>query len=255
MTITTDNYEHYLYLYAEGELDADGQAAMEAFLVEHPELAEELSFYDPSLKLEAIPQPCPNKEQLLHPATRIVPLWRWVAAACVVGLLIGGAYLLWPAPACPPTLTASTHFDPVDVCSSPAVPQVTSPVPQSQPTSPVRSEVREESVALPHPTDPSPVTVETERVLASPVVAFEDMQQLADAEPSLAEPVAADTTVIKYIDITPTPSDPPLFVMIEADSPTLSDRFRSFRTRCKDYIHDYAYTAYSEVIGAILPLG
>ena len=56
MTITSDNYESWFYRYSEGELNAEQRAAVEAFAAQHPDLAEELTLYDPSLKL---PPSCP----------------------------------------------------------------------------------------------------------------------------------------------------------------------------------------------------
>ena len=65
MTITSDNYESWFYRYSEGELNAEQRAAVEAFAAQHPDLAEELTLYDPSLKqtrrayCTALPPSCP----------------------------------------------------------------------------------------------------------------------------------------------------------------------------------------------------
>ena len=96
MIITTDNYEEYFYRYCEGELTAEELAAVERFAAQHPELAEELSLYDPALILEESPLPYPDKESLMHHEGKVLPLWRLAAAACVSAVLICGVWMMWP---------------------------------------------------------------------------------------------------------------------------------------------------------------
>ena len=40
--INMDNYEGYLYLYQEGELDSTTRTEVERFLLEHPDIREEM---------------------------------------------------------------------------------------------------------------------------------------------------------------------------------------------------------------------
>ena len=83
--INMDNYEGYLYLYQEGELDSTTRTEVERFLLEHPDIREEMeTYYDPTLVVTAEP---PARK-----TRRIVPLWRWAAAACIV-LALG--YGIW----------------------------------------------------------------------------------------------------------------------------------------------------------------
>ncbi len=83
--INMDNYEGYLYLYQEGELDSATRTKVERFLLEHPDIREEMeTYYDPTLVVTAEPP--------AHKTRRIVPLWRWAAAACVVFAL---GYGIW----------------------------------------------------------------------------------------------------------------------------------------------------------------
>ncbi|MBR5352606.1 MAG: hypothetical protein IK126_02755 [Bacteroidales bacterium] len=83
--INMDNYEGYLYLYQEGELDSTTRTEVERFLLEHPDIREEMeTYYDPTLVVTAEP---PARK-----TRRIVPLWRWAAAACVVFAL---GYGIW----------------------------------------------------------------------------------------------------------------------------------------------------------------
>ena len=51
--VTIDNYEYFFYQYAEGLLTEAERADVEAFARQHPDLAEELSLYDPAVKAEA----------------------------------------------------------------------------------------------------------------------------------------------------------------------------------------------------------
>ena len=83
--INMDNYEGYLYLYQEGELDSATRTEVERFLLEHPDIREEMeTYYDPTLVVTAEP---PARK-----TRRIVPLWRWAAAACIVFAL---GYGIW----------------------------------------------------------------------------------------------------------------------------------------------------------------
>lgn len=83
--INMEKYEGYLYLYQEGELDSTTRTEVERFLLEHPDIREEMeTYYDPTLVVTAEP---PARK-----TRRIVPLWRWAAAACVVFAL---GYGIW----------------------------------------------------------------------------------------------------------------------------------------------------------------
>ena len=78
--INMDNYEGYLYLYQEGELDSTTRTEVERFLLEHPDIREEMeTYYDPPLW--SPPSLLPAKPAALYP--------------CGVGLLQPVLYLLW----------------------------------------------------------------------------------------------------------------------------------------------------------------
>lgn len=84
--ITLENYESYLFLYQEGELDSSTRTEVERFLLQHPDIREEMEqYYDPTFIVTAEP---PTRKR--HTVTSI---WRWAAAACVVLALGYGAYL------------------------------------------------------------------------------------------------------------------------------------------------------------------
>ena len=75
--ITLENYESYLFLYQEGELDSSTRTEVERFLLQHPDIREEMEqYYDPTLVVTAEPP--------VRQSRRVSPLWRWAAAACVV---------------------------------------------------------------------------------------------------------------------------------------------------------------------------
>ena len=111
MTITSDNYESWFYRYSEGELNAEQRAAVEAFAAQHPDLAEELTLYDPSLKLQpSAPMAYADKESLLHRPPAVVSLWRWAAAACAVGVMLAGVWFFTPSGEPDSPLIAETHL-------------------------------------------------------------------------------------------------------------------------------------------------
>lgn len=93
MTITTDNYESWFYRYSEGELNESERREVEAFAAQHPALADELSLYDPGLKLQAAPMVYADKEHLMRREQRIVPLWRWAVAACLAATMVTVVWL------------------------------------------------------------------------------------------------------------------------------------------------------------------
>lgn len=83
-TIDNNNYELWLLRYAEGELTISEHEAVEAWLAEHPEAAEELALYNEAPRLEA--------DESIHYKAPVRPLWpvvmRWSAAAAVVVALM-----------------------------------------------------------------------------------------------------------------------------------------------------------------------
>lgn len=87
MTITTDNYEQYLFRYAEGDLSPDERSAVEVWLAQHPEASEELENYLACPPLAPAPIPYPDKGALRLRATVFAFPWRYAAAACVALLL------------------------------------------------------------------------------------------------------------------------------------------------------------------------
>ena len=260
MTITTDNYEEYFYHYCEGGLTAEERAAVEAFAARHPELAEELSLYDPALKLEKSPMLYPDKESLMRheakmlpifqhtPALRATPLKRgWAVAACVAAVLLGGVWLMWPNASVPEQtgMVAQNH----------------QPVTTPNPVEPMVQQQEEVSTIAVKTTKPRTQPIEP----ASPVQ-DESIEQLPQYEPPTfdepsllaeADPMPAlqqeDTLVIEYIDIMLMPS-PSAQMEVEqiAYQPTVRERFRAFRSRVSNTVRDYAYQSYSDTRAELL---
>lgn len=81
--INTDNYELYFFQYQEGMLDESARREVEAFVAQHPELAEEMALYAEAPVLTAEEAAFPFKESL-HRKEAPVLWWRYAAAAAVV---------------------------------------------------------------------------------------------------------------------------------------------------------------------------
>ena len=99
--INADNYELYLFRYAEGLLDEDERREVETFLQQRPDLAEALQLYAeaPTLReleslegREPLRLPRDEKEALKHAEPQLRPLW-WKAAAAVAAIVLCGVML------------------------------------------------------------------------------------------------------------------------------------------------------------------
>lgn len=212
MTITTDNYEEYFYRYCEGELTEAERADVEAFARQHPNLAEELSLYDPAVKAEAPAEVFPDKESLLRHEPVRLPVWRWVAAACVAGLLLVGVW----------QFTARTPQQPVVAELSPkAKPAVQNDDSYRQPL-PAEVKTDETPVAMSQPVvrirgkadaEPLPPMIQHEALLDEPV--------LAEAMPTESQRTdAVEPTVIIYTEILLMPEEPVVVAVYDTVSNT-----------------------------------
>ncbi len=247
MIITTDNYEEYFYRYCEGELTAEERVAVEAFVAQHPELAEELSLYDPALKLEEAPLPYPDKESLMHHEGKVLPLWRWAAAACVAAVMIGGVWMMWP------------NGEPTEQTGM--VAQMRQPTNEVEPVLPASQPKKELPIITKTPTAQVTPSAEPAAPIqeepAEPMLQYEpntikEPNLLADVEPEHLLN-HEDTTVIEYIDITIFPTyQPDVEVVAVAYQPTVGDRFRAFRSRISNTVRDYAYQSYSDTRAELL---
>lgn len=129
-TINENNYELWLLRYAEQELTAQEQEAVEQWLAQHPEAAEELALYNAAPRLQ--------RDETIHYAARprqASTLWpvvrRWAAAAIVAAVLLTSVLLFLRKPA-----TERSATGPLVAKTQPTVnthPSI-QPQPKDQPT-------------------------------------------------------------------------------------------------------------------------
>ena len=200
MTITTDNYEYYFYQYAEGQLTEAERIEVEAFLQQHPDLADELSLYDPGLKLEPATVAFPDKESLLRHKPVLMPIWRWAAVACVAALLLVGVWQFTErTPQQPVVAEMSPMESPTKVvtelCPQRSAEEINtskSPVLKSVPPTNIKAKAVAES---------APAVAQHETLSEEPLLA-----ETKPTEPQRA--IATETTVIIYTDILLVPEEP-----------------------------------------------
>lgn len=90
--ITLENYEEWMCLHVDGELDAAQTQALMAFVTEHPELKDELALFEATKFKPETKLIFDQKEQLLQPKTiSFLPFnhWKTYSAAAGVALLLG----------------------------------------------------------------------------------------------------------------------------------------------------------------------
>lgn len=88
--VTWENYEEYLVMQADGELDAAGREALEAFLQAHPEVRDELALYETVRLSPDESLVYGDKRALLKEAPKgmIVHLGQWFRYGAVAGLAL-----------------------------------------------------------------------------------------------------------------------------------------------------------------------
>lgn len=206
--VTIDNYEYFFYQYAEGLLTEAERADVEAFAQQHPDLAEELSLYDPAVKAEAAPELFPDKESLLRHEPVAIHYWRWAAAACVAGLLLVGVW----------QFAGRSSQQPIVAELTPTVKPVLADTNTIRNTLPDEVMTTETLAAIPAQVasiqhkavaEPLPPMVQHEAVLDEPL--------LAEAMPTeMQRNDAVETTVIIYTDYLLMPEE--TIAMVEVDT-------------------------------------
>ena len=198
--VTIDNYEYYFYQYAEGLLTEAERADVEAFAQQHPDLAEELSFYDPAVKAEAAPELFPDKESLLRHEPVRLPVWRWAAAACVAGLLLVGVWQFAGRSSQQPIVAELTPTvkpvlaDTNTIRNTLPEEVLITETPSTMPTQ--MASIRHKSVV-----EPLPPMTRHEAILDEPLVAEAMPMEMQRIE-------SVETTVIIYTDILLMPEEP-----------------------------------------------
>lgn len=169
--VTRENYEEYLILYADGELDAAAERQLMSFLNKHPDLKEELAMYE-SVRLEPDTTIVyASKEALLkQPAAKKITLGNWWAYGAAAGVaLIIGISLFRTAPASGPEIAGNHSWDmqAAPATRTPVVPvhpaQNTIAVQQTQTIAPSKKEIHQpqalqrEQIASIEPTQSKPL--------------------------------------------------------------------------------------------------
>lgn len=198
--VTIDNYEYFFYQYAEGLLTEAERADVEAFARQHPDLAEELSLYDPAVKAEAAPELFPDKESLLRHDPVRLPVWRWAAAACVAGLLLVGVWQFAGRSSQQPIVAELTPTVKPVLADTNTI-RNTFPeevlITESPSTMPTQmASIRHKSVV-----EPLPPMTRHEAILDEPLVAEAMPMEMQRIE-------SVETTVIIYTDILLMPEEP-----------------------------------------------
>ena len=190
-TINDKNYELWLLRYAEGDLDAEGRQAVERWLKEHPEAAEELALYNEAPRLERDESVRYVAEVQQHTRPLWSSAWRWAAAAAVALLLLVPLALRLFAPAGEQGLVAAvdepqpTLTDTVLPYCEPELPSVAKPVlvaaakPQPAPHDTVLPCLAPEQPAAEEPVllaeaEPQPATFDTVLLYQEPVQPIEE---------------------------------------------------------------------------------
>lgn len=181
--ITDDNYELYFLQYLEGTLRPKERKEVEAFMAQHPDLAEELTLYAEAPIIEKDASVVyANKESLKHQSSMPFRIgstpWRWSAAAVVL-VAVGAIFAL-----------RNSNVEPV-------VPQLAVTRPAVK-VLPIRENVMaEEPIAVkPQTVHPAPdiakvIEQETIEEHLEPVVEEETLQTFAPT-PLLAEATEKD---------------------------------------------------------------
>lgn len=89
-TVNWDNYEEYLLLQVDGELDEAGKQALLAFITANPEVQEELAMYEDVKLVPDATITFEGKDALLKREPKVIVLpsrkWLYAAAAVVAGI-------------------------------------------------------------------------------------------------------------------------------------------------------------------------
>ena len=89
MKITEENYELYLFQYAEGMLSDKERREVEAFLDSHPDMREEFALYDPKLTVAGLPKmKYEGKAALKHNTFALWPVLRYAAAVLLLAAVV-----------------------------------------------------------------------------------------------------------------------------------------------------------------------
>ena len=201
MNINDQNYELYLFRYAEGLLTADERKEVEAFLQQSPKMQELLSLYDPDLKIEAYDRDkvvFPHKENLKRNHIILFPTYAKIAVAASIALLLAaGAFFLTRNAKTTDNqvvATATTPTDSLSVVPADEHPSETAVLPTRNTVKPIHYATATQAITT-QPTAPA-----TEPASAEPALVAEESQQPATvvSEQLAEEPVATPIAITFY---------------------------------------------------------
>lgn len=88
--VTMDNYEEYMLLYADGELDEAAEKELLAFVALHPQLHSELAIYEACKLQPDTAIVFENKKALMQPVHKggIIMLTGWIRYGAAAGILL-----------------------------------------------------------------------------------------------------------------------------------------------------------------------
>lgn len=112
MKVNWENYEEYMLLDADGELNAEDQRALYAFVDEHPELRKELDAYKATKMLPDLGIVFKDKGSLIKPERKTIafnPGMRYALAAGLAAILIIAGLKWFNAPEESTSVVASNN--------------------------------------------------------------------------------------------------------------------------------------------------
>ena len=143
MKINEENYELYLFQYAEGMLSDKECREVEAFLDSHPDMREEFALYDPKLTVAGLPKiKYEGKAALKHNTFALWPVLRYAAAVLLLAAVVA-FFLLRNGESTKPNtpIVAENQSQTTDTTTS----NKTTPVPQQSLQQPIAKIVTKET--------------------------------------------------------------------------------------------------------------
>ena len=236
MKITEENYELYLFQYAEGMLSDKECREVEAFLNSHPDIREEFALYYPILTVAGLPKmKYEGKAALKHNTFALWPVLRYAAAVLLLAATVA-FFLLRNGESTKPNtpIVAENQSQTTNTATS----DETIPTPQQSSQQPIDQVVTKETIIQTKNTPKTSQPTEQQQLAQTPTENEEPSQpstQLAkntdaptqDNEPQGFELYTPTPTKVVYTDQLITYS-PYVAVMDEDESVPESSRLENF---------------------------
>ena len=232
MKITEENYELYLFQYAEGMLSDKECREVEAFLDSHPDIREEFALYDPKLTVAGLPKmKYEGKAALKHNTFALWPVLRYAAAVLLLAAVVAFFLLRNGESTKPDTpVVAENQTKTTDTTTS----DETTPAPQQSLQQPIAQIVTKEPTTQTKASQP----IEQQQLAQTPTENKEPSQPSAQLAESTDTPTQ-NNELQKFVKHSPTPTkvvytdqlitySPYVAVMDEDDSVPESSRLENF---------------------------